>query len=226
MQFRKHVTKLGTAVAGRGKLAAAAIIAVGLAVGGSVAADAAGSPSIPDGSIYHIDIHDGAVGSDTIANRSIQSYDMDKALVNALLAVPDGSVTEKDLDPKLKAKVNQVGTGKQGPQGPAGKDGVSGYEVVGRTADRMTLAAGETKTVTTLCAEGTVAIGGGGDAAGAGASKVLINSTVPGAIKQVGPKTEQDPAGVWAATGWKVTATNIGDAAATVQPFVTCAEIG
>lgn len=218
MQFRKHVTKIGTAVAGRGKLAAAAIIAVGLAVGGSVAADAAGSPSIPDGSIYHIDIHDGAVGSDTIANRAIQSYDMNKALVNVLLAVPangvdaskvkDGSLTEADLDPKLKAKVN------------------SGYEVVGRTADRMTLAAGETKTVTTLCAEGTVAIGGGGDAAGAGASKVLINSTVPGAIKQVGPKTEQDPAGVWAATGWKVTATNIGDAAATVQPFVTCAEIG
>lgn len=107
------------------KITAAGLAAVGLVTVGLTGAQAAGNPDVPDRSIYHIDIAKGAVGADTLANRSVQSYHMNKSLVNALLAVPTngvtnsskiapGAVDESDLSGDVQKKLNAVGTGEPG----------------------------------------------------------------------------------------------------------------
>lgn len=117
LNIRSKLGKAGTFIAGRGKLATAGIIAVGLAIGGAAAADAATGITYP--------LVNNSVGSGQIVNRSIQSYDMNSALVNALLAVPTngvnssakvapGAIDETDLNAALQKKVNAVGTGTPG----------------------------------------------------------------------------------------------------------------
>lgn len=130
------------------------------------------------------------------------------------------SVGHGELIPRVTKQIKAPG-----PQGPAGTDGVSGYEIVGRTADAVVVPPGETKVITTLCASedsspqqmSEKALGGGATTGGG-----TLNASYPHAIEQVSPPDADDPAGRWAAGGWAVEVT--ADATpANVQPYVICA---
>lgn len=109
----------------------------------------------------------------------------------------------------------------KGKDGTDGKDGVSGYEIVGRTADAIDVTETDgVKTITTLCnSHDEVAIGGGANTTG---GDVDLKASYPGDVHQVGEKTDDDPAGRWAAGGWTVKVKGTGH----VQPYVLCASMG
>jgi hypothetical protein len=117
----KSIGGVGRFIAGRGKLATAAIIAVGLAVGGGAVADAAGNA--PAGSVNTAAIQNGAVtyakvGVNAVASSRIQDGgvawgDMAQNSVSGV-KVKDGSIAERDLSTSVNAKLNKVGTGAPG----------------------------------------------------------------------------------------------------------------
>ena len=86
------------------KLAAASVMAVAIIGAGAVAANAAGGT----GCKYL---------TYPLCARSVAS-----------LQVVDGSLIENDLHPSVKAKLNKVGTGEQGPAGPQGPKGDTGAQ--------------------------------------------------------------------------------------------------
>jgi hypothetical protein len=181
------------------KFVAASIAAVGIIGGGAVAANAAG-----DTGCKYLTY--------PLCARSVAS-----------LQVVDGSLSESDLTPAVREKLNKVGTGAQGPDGPAGpagaagadgKDGVSGLAVDGPTK----VVPKGFSTLKLECADGKKAIGGGlkwdsGD--GSSATETVMNGSYPTDL------TEVD--GVWTATSWTIALTNNSPKGeVTVQPFVTC----
>lgn len=147
------------------------------------------------------------------------------------------SVGQRVFTPQLRELINQKGQdgedgtdgedGADGKDGVDGQDGVSGHEAIGRGSDAVSVEAGETEVITTMCAsedsgeqqQAEVAIGGGAKAT----KDVVVHSTYPDPIEQVSEPTEDDPAGRWAATGWTVQVTNNGEEPVNVQPYVLCA---
>lgn len=121
--------------------------------------------------------------------------------------------------------------GQQGPAGPAGADGtdgsdgvdgvdgVSGYEVIGRGADAS--AENGRVTMVTGCAEGEQVMSGG--VKSSVPAEVTIHSSFPSNIVRVGPNTDEDPSGLWAATSWTTVYTNTGTG--NVQPYIVCMDI-
>ena len=198
---------------------AGATLAVLLGGGTAVAADMIGTRDIKDGAVTKPKVHQGAVGSWEVLDRTLVGGD-----------IKEDSVGQKVFTPELREQINEPGPqGEQGPAGADGKDGVSGYEVVGRSADRVTVAAGTTEVINTRCAstdsgaeqQGEVAMGGGAQSVDGG--MVTINASYPDPVEQVSEPDENDPAGRWGARGWTVQVTNEGVTDVTVQPWALCA---
>ena len=101
---------------------------------------------------------------------------------------------------------------------------MSGYEVVGRNTDRKDIDGNKVQTVTTACPDGERAIAGGVTLVSG--PHVTIHESAPDQVSKVKDPDDDDPAGRWAADGWKVTVENTGDEQATVQPWVICAAVG
>lgn len=230
--------KLPAWLTGRGKLAAAGIVAVGLAVGGigfGASADAA-STSLPRDSItsYHI-----APGGIT------QQGDLSTDLYNLLRTPKTGSVwqsslnanivTEEKLAPTVRAKVNDK-TGqvsKVESDGPyPGSTKLQDHPGQGANSTAKVPADGKSHAVWVMCAEGKTALGGGyrvgADQGDAVAAKIQVTASEPTQIKD--GKVDYTPiagdaAGSFEPNGWLVEAINNGDTSATVRPWVTCAAI-
>lgn len=165
------------------RVAVAGLAVVGLAVGLGGGATAAAPAPIPnakdsvtgwnvkDGTIYAADLGPGMVKWFTGGpyNNSVNSY-----------TVKDGSLAEADLDAALKAKVNQVGTGEQGPAGPKGDTGAQGpagdpaTDAFGKEGGSLTIAPKAIATIGGSWATGKTELGTFTLPAG----KYLINSAV------------------------------------------------
>lgn len=174
--------------------------ALTLAGGSAVAAAKITSMDIMDRTIKAWDMAESAVGSYEVRDRTLRGLDVRK-----------NSLGQSVLTPGLRDKVN----------------GVNRYEIVGRGTDTVTLSAGETAEIVTLCAsadsapaqQAEVAFGGGAKAT---AGTITVVGSYPHAVEQVSEPSETDPAGRWGARGWAVQVT-AGLLGATVQPYVVCA---
>ncbi|MGH3328929.1 MAG: hypothetical protein ACRDPT_14240 [Streptomycetales bacterium] len=167
-----------------GKLALVVTGVVVLGSGTAVAAALVTSGDIKNQTIRSWDISEGGVGGSEIRSGAVHTDDIAKDQVGS-----------QRLTQGVRDKLNEPG--------PAGADGVSGYEVVGRTADGKS-GTDETLTLQTACKSDNqavndkAAIGGGADQTG-GTGTVVINESFPSDVTQVGEPTEEDPAGLWAA---------------------------
>lgn len=162
------------------------------------------------------------VGQDEIAHQSIGQIDIGENGVSGSAGdtageIAKGSVGENDLGSKVQGKLDAKG-----------KDGVSGYEVVGRGSDAQTVGPDDgVITLVTKCAssdssagqQAEVAFGGGAT----GGAHVTLHSSTPSGIKQVTESDSDDPAGRWKATSWTVKVST--DKAVHVQPYVVCAAV-
>lgn len=199
-------------------------VLAGLMVGGGSAYAAAQitSGDIANQTIQSWDVHRGGVKSSEVANQSLHSWDLAPDSVGASEVaegsidhseLTDGGVNEEDLSSGVQSKLNSF----------------SGYELIGRTADRTTVPAdGSPVTITTECVEGQTAFGGGAKVTGKDEdAKLQMNQSHPSGIHEVsGSETTGNEAGSWIAGSWTVQVTNDGDNTLHVQPYVTCATIG
>jgi hypothetical protein len=220
--------KLGSFAAGRGKLAAAGIIATGLAVGGigfGASADAADTTTATGlsctGCVWQTQIADPV---EKILRTPAENTVWTKAL-------NDNIVSENKLSPTVREKLNKVG-GPQGPAGPAGPEGPAGPQGEAGAAGTDGVSGlsvnGPTKVVPTgfseielNCPEGKKALSGGlkwDSGAKSEAKSVVLNGSYPSDLAEV--------EGVSSATSWTVALTNNAPNEITVQPFVTCASVG
>ncbi|MGH3342388.1 MAG: hypothetical protein ACRDPK_05780 [Carbonactinosporaceae bacterium] len=184
-----------------------ALITAGVVVLGSGTAVAAGfitSADIKNQTIRSWDISEGGVGGSEIRSGAVHTSDIAKDQVGS-----------QRLTPGVRDQLNA-------PR-------MSGYEIVGRTADGDSGVAGDTLTLVTKCksenqdVNDKVAIGGGVDTVAGNDADVVVNSSHPSDITQVGDPTPEDPAGLWAAKSWTTSVTLNGPA--TVQPYVICAAV-
>jgi len=113
--------------------------------------------------------------------------------------------------------------GPPGPPGEKGEPGVSGYEVVGRVAEQITLDDGKTKdTAVVECPGEKVAVAGG--ATTVSGDHAVILESAPAQVTQYSPADPpENPAGLWKAKAWKVTVKRDGNSGTVkVQPWVVC----
>ncbi|HET8718241.1 MAG TPA: hypothetical protein VFM50_10880, partial [Nocardioidaceae bacterium] len=108
-------------------------------------------------------------------------------------------------------------TGPQGPGGNPGRDGIVGYDVVGRTSDSSV--EDGLVTLEAPCYGDKVAIGGGFRAYEP--KEVTVHSSYPLVEMVPGSMRPGNEAGTWHATGWIIQYTNEGSSK--VQPYVLCA---
>lgn len=188
---------------------------IGLAgASGAVADNLVGSPDIKNQSIESWDISKDGIGFSEIRAGSVGWHgEMNQWTRNKIksLAGADGARGPRGAQGEPGPKGDQ---GEQGEQGIPGRDGVSGYEIIGRTVDRVEVIDGSA-TIVSDCAEGQQVLSGG-----VSGGDVVVKESYPN-VKQVGPKTEQDPAGVWAAISW----TTVVEGSGTVQPYLVCATL-
>lgn len=148
------------------------------------------------------------IGSGQIKNQSIRQWD-----------IGPNEVGLSELNKYAENKIDRAG------------ENLDGYEVVGRGADAVTVPAGESARVETLCAstdssdeqQAERALGGGANVSG---GQAVLVSSFPSAIEQVQLPDDGDPAGRWVAGGWTVEVRNTGAEPVTVQPYVLCANVG
>ncbi|MGH3098201.1 MAG: hypothetical protein ACRDMV_19640, partial [Streptosporangiales bacterium] len=225
----KKGNRMNTLTAVRTKLpiliGATALVAGGaLASAGSAGAADHGS-QIRNYPLKQVDIGKAGVsgtrqGQDEIAHQSIGEIDIGQNGVSGSAGdtageIKQGTVGSDDLSDGAKDSL-------KGAKGDPGADGVSGYEVVGRTADRVTVSpADNVVTIKTACAShGEVAIAGGAS----GGAHVTLHASQPSGVHEVVPSgTDGDEAGRWAADGWQVKVST--DQATNVQPYVVCAAV-
>lgn len=200
---------------------AGSLVVVGLGAGGAVAANTIGSSDIRNGSVRAVDLAKGSVDRSEIRNGSINGPQLGTDVIGRRQVRPE-SIGVNQIAPFVREQIEEDGSAK-GEPGSDGKDGVSGYEVVGRGTDAGTVAPRETVTIESLCmsenqeVNDKVATAGGAQVIGDG----ILKASYPSSIEQVGEPSEEDPAGLWAAKGWTVVVT-AGNQPASVQPYVIC----
>lgn len=167
--------------------------------------------------------------------------------------IVDNSIITNDLHPSVRAKLDAVGTGEQGPAGPAGPKGDTGPAGAQGAPGLSELEAdgpypGSTKlqdfpgngsnstakvpgdegaaahTVWVKCAEGKVALGGGFTLA-ADASLAAKKAVQVVSSEAIGEAIEGDAAGSVLPIGWQVEVINNSASDVTVRPWVTCAKV-
>ncbi|MGH3501363.1 MAG: hypothetical protein ACRDQA_10820 [Nocardioidaceae bacterium] len=200
-------------------IAAAGVIGL-VGAGGAYAGSQVTSHQIKNQTIHSIDIARGGVGTSEVRNQSVRSEDIAPGGVGKS-EIRSHAVGVDELNKFARSYIqHQAGTGARGPAGQDGTNGVSGYEVVGRTADSST-ATGE-QTITTQCAPGKEAMGGGLKAYTP--ADVTVRQTHPSDITMVpGSKGPGNEAGTWYAASWTVSYANAGTSK--VQPYVVCADL-
>jgi hypothetical protein len=215
------------------KKAVAVSVAVVAAVTGGVLVASSASAADPTSAAGSIPNTQDAVSGWNIKNGTIYGADIDPNVVKWFTgtynntvtsdSVKDGALAETDLNDAVKAKLNAVGGGEQGPAGPAGPKGDAGAAGVSGLAVN-----GPTKVVPTGfseikldCPEGKKALSGGlkwDSGAKSEAKNVILNGTYPSDLAEV--------EGVSTASSWTVALTNNAPGEIAVQPFVTCANAG
>lgn len=209
---------------GRGHIAAAGIVAVGIAVGGigfGATADAKVTVRCPG----------------TSGSTATVCYPLDRNSV-ASGQVVDGSLITNDLHPSVRAAI-KAGQDPKGEvtnlesDGPyPGSTDLGKLKDQGDNSDEKVPADGKSHAVWVQCAPGKTALGGGfrlgADQGDAVASKIQVTASEPTQIKDakvVYEPIKDDAAGSLEPNGWLVEVINSGTVDATVRPWVTCATV-
>jgi hypothetical protein len=178
---------------------------------------------------------EGSVSGWNVKNGTIYGADIDPNVVKWFTgtynntvtsdSVKDGALAETDLNAAVKTKLNAVGgpvgpAGPEGPAGPKGDTGVNGVSGLAVDSPTKVVPTGFSE-ITLACPEGKKALSGGlkwDSGLKSEAKHVIVNGTYPSDLAAV--------EGVSTASSWTVALTNNAPNEITVQPFITCANVG
>lgn len=212
----------GSLIAGGSAFAASQITS------GDIANQTIQSWDIAAGGVGQSEIRSAGVDGSEVENQSLHSWDLAPNSVGASEVkrgsidhseLTNGGVQEQDLAKGVQEKLNAKGGAGDGAPN------FSKYELIGRTADRATVAAGDTASITTKCVTSwnQTAFSGGAKVTSGDASALTINQSYPSGVHEVqGSEHEGNEAGTWHANSWTVQVTNTGDTSVAVQPYVVC----
>lgn len=168
------------------------------------------SSEVENQGLYSWDIHANGVGGSEIRPDAVGASEVAEGTIDHS-ELADGGVTEKDLSQGVRGKLNSGGE-------------FTNYELIGRTSDRETVPAGESKELNIKCVPGQTPLGGGARAIGEPdeVAGLNINASFPGDRHKV---AEDGGAGIWHAKSWVLRVTNNSDHPISVQPYVMCANV-